>query len=278
MLKPDFITELAKRAGLSSKVLTDALKSDKEETLTFDVEGEFISNTDLDEIKKKAGKTSYDEGKKAGEEMFIKEIRTDEKLDFEGKTKEQLLTALKAKILKDAGSEPTKRITELEADNKKLKELVTETEGKLKTETELHTAKLNGIEIESTIKSKLPDKLANGLSKDDAYVLYMAKKKVEKTEAGIVLVDPITKQVIKDKKLNPVSIDDDIKSFLEGFGKVNNDGRGEGDDKTKVKTNIESFTKRSEVDTYFDKNDIPLSERSGILAKAMKNEGFKINE
>jgi hypothetical protein len=278
MLKPDFITELAKRAGLSSKVLTDALKSDKEETLTFDSEGEFIANTDLEEIKKKAGKTSYDEGKKAGEEMFIKEIRTDEKLEFEGKTKEQLLTALKAKILKDAGSEPTKRITELEADNKKLKELVTETENKLKTETETFNSKLSGIEIESTIKSKLPDKLANGLSKDDAYVLYMAKKKVEKTDAGIVLVDPITKQVIKDKKLNPVSIDDDIKTFLEGFGHTSDPGRGGGDDKTKTKTNIESFTKRSEVENYFEKNNIPLSEQSGILNKAMKNEGFKMDE
>lgn len=278
MLKAEQITELAKRAGLSSKVLTDALKSDKEETLTFDSEGEFIANTDLETIKGKAEKVGYDKGKEAGEEMAVKAIRTDEKLEFEGKTVANLVTALKTKIQKDTGTEPNKKITELEADIKTLQKNLADKETELTTATTNYSTKLSNMEIEQTIKSKLPDKLANGLSKDDAYVLYMAKKKVEKTDAGIVLVDPITKQVIKDKKLNPVSIDDDIKTFLEGYGKVIDDGRGEGDDKNKKKTNIESFTKRSEVEAYFEKNNIPLSEQSGILAKAMKNEGFKINE
>jgi hypothetical protein len=135
MLSDKQITELAKRAGISSEVLLKAVKSTTEDTITFDKEGEFIEHTELETIKGKADKVGYDRGKEAGEEMFIKDIRTEEKLEFEGKTKANLLTALKTKYQKEAGTEPTKRITELEADNTKLKALVTETEEKLKNES-----------------------------------------------------------------------------------------------------------------------------------------------
>lgn len=278
MLKAETLTELAKRAGVSSTELSKALKSETEETLSFDTEGEFITHADLELVKERAGKDSYKEGKKAGEEMFIKEIKTDESLDFEGKTKDSLLKALKDKILKDAGSEPTKRITELELDNKKLKDMVTESETKLTAETEKFNQRLNGIEIETVIKNGLPEKLVNGLTREEAYILYKSGREFSKTAEGIALIDPITKQVIKDKKLNPVSVTDDLKTFLSRFGEADNAGRG-GDDKApKGKTNIEGLSKRSEVETYFEKNETPLHEQPGILAKAMKNEGFKINE
>jgi hypothetical protein len=155
---------------------------------------------------------------------------------------------------------------------------VTETEGKLKTETDNFNSKLNGLSIDQFIMSNLPEKLPNGLSREDAAILFKSKNKVEKTETGFIIIDPATGQPKKDKKLNPISADSELKAFAESFGKVNNDGRGSGDDKSKHKTNIEALTKRSEVEAYFEKNETPLSEQSGILAKAMKNEGFKINE
>jgi hypothetical protein len=278
MLKETTVAELAKRAGISTGDLLKAIKSEVEESLTFETDGEFITHTELDSIKERAGKDSYKEGKKAGEEMLIKDIKNDEGLDIEGKTKDQLIRALKEKYTKEAGSEPTKRITELENDNKKLRDLATESETKLKTETEKFTTQLNRIEIEAAIKNNLPDKLANGLSKEDAFILYKAKREFNKTDAGIELIDPATKQTMKDKKLVPISVSEDIKSFVESFGSISGNGRGAGDEGHKQKTNFESFTKRTEVESYFEKNGTPISEQSAILAKAMKNEGFKINE
>lgn len=278
MLKEITLSELAKRAGVAPAELKRAIGAETEETLSFDTEGEFITHTELDLIKERAGKDSYKEGKKAGEEMFIKEIKTDENLDFEGKTKDSLLKALKDKIQKETGSEPTKRITELEADKKKLQDTLTEKENELKNETEKFNSRLNGIEIESVIKNGLPEKLANGLTRDQAYKLYKSDREFAKTTEGIALIDPVTKQIIKDKKLNNVSIQDDLKTFLSQFGEVDNSGRGGKDEAPKGKTNIEALTKNSEVEAYFEKNEIPLHERAGILQKAMKNEGFKINE
>ena len=278
MLKESTLTELAKRAGCSLAQLKTAIKPDSESDISFEDEGAFISDIDLEQIKERAGKDSYKEGKKAGEEMFIKSIRDEEELSFEGKTKDSLLKALKDKISKSAGKEPSEKVAELEKDNKKLKELITEAETKLQAETNNFTLRLDGIEIENKIKGIIPDKLANGLTKEQVYTLYKEGRDFIKTDSGTALVNPNTKEVIKDRKLNPVLINDDLKNFIDSFGIVPGNGRGTGDMIPKQKTNIESFTKRTEVEDYFEKNNVPLSERSGILQKTMKNEGFKLNE
>jgi hypothetical protein len=113
----------------------------------------------------------------------------------------------------------------------------------------------NRLEIEAAIEQMLPDKLANGLNKRQARAIYLAENKVILTNAGLF---------VKDRKLNDIKVEDHIKLFVEGF-------------ETK-KTELESFTRLSEVEAYFDKENVPLSERSGILSKAMKNKEFKMNE
>jgi hypothetical protein len=277
MIKDSTITELAKRAGISPEKLQKAIKSEGEETLTFDDEGEFISHAELDSIKERAGKESYKEGKIAGEEMTIKAIKNDEGLEIDGKNRESVIRALKEKILKEAGSEPTKKIQDLENDNKKLRENLTEKENELKSEIEKFTSRLSSIEIEAAIKSNLPEKLANGLTRDDAFLLYKAKRNFHKTEKGIELIDPKTGEVMKDKKLNLIPLEVDLKAFAESFGEVSDQGRGAGDNIPKPKTNIESMTKRTQVENYFETNNIPQPQQAAILAKAMKNEGFDMN-
>lgn len=277
MLKAETLKELASRAGCSEAELKRTIGTDVEETLSFDTEGEFITHTDLESIKERAGKEKYTEGKKAGEEMFGKELKRITGLEFEGRNAEKVITAIKEKALEEAKVEPTKRITELEEDKKKLQQAVKDAEEKLTAETEVFNKKLTHVEIDALIKSALPEKLANGLTRDQLYKVYKSDREFTKTPEGIALVNPTTKEVIKDKKLNPVSIADDLKEFIAQFGEVE-PGRGGGDGKQQKKTNIESFTKRSEVEKYCSDNEIPLSEQAGVLAKAMKNEGFKITE
>ncbi len=113
----------------------------------------------------------------------------------------------------------------------------------------------NEIKIQQAIESMMPDKLANGLTRSQARILYMGENEVFMTDAGLFT---------KDRKLNDVRVEDHIKTYIERFGTVKTEG--------------ETFSKRSEMELYFENNNIPLSEQSGILAKAMKNEGFKLNE
>lgn len=277
MLKETTLSELAKRAGCSLAELKRAISTETEETLAFDTEGEFITTVELDAIKKRAGADSYNDGKKAGEEMFGKELKRIAGIDIEGRNAEKVINAIKTAALEEAKLEPTKRITELEEDKKKLQQAIKETEEKLAESEKTFNHKLTNIEIEALIKNTLPEKLTNGLTRDQLYKLYKSDREFTKTETGIAMIDPITKEVIKDKKLNPVSITDDLKNFVSQFGEADA-GRGGGDNGGQKKNNIEKFTKNSEVQEYFETNQIPLSDRAAILAKAMKNEGFKIAE
>ena len=209
--------------------------------------------------------------------MFGKELKRIAGIEVEGRNAEKVINAIKAAALEEAKVEPNKLIDELKSDKIKLQSTIKEVEDKLSDSEKNFNHRLTTIEIEALIKGTLPEKLANGLTREQAYKLYKSDREFTKTDTGIAMIDPATKEVIKDKKLNPVSVQDDLKEFLSQFGEVAT-GRGAGDDKGHKKTNIESFTKNSEVQKYFDENETPLSERSGILAKAMKNEGFKIGE
>lgn len=270
MLKDATLSELAKRAGVSLSDLQKAIKSEVEEEITFEHEGEFISNTDLELIKERAGKQNYAEWAKIFTEKKVKELKAKEGIDIEGKTIEGLIDALKEKIQKDSGSEPNKKIQDLESDKAKLQQVINEKESEIE---KLNNEK-ESIYTDFNVKSKLPDALENGLSREDLYTLYRAQRNVKGNE----VIDLKTGEVIKDKKLNPITIEDDIKTFLSRFGEQKPIGRKDGDSIPQPKNNIESFTKLSEVNEYFEKNNIPQPQQVAILSKAMKNEGFKINE
>jgi len=109
-------------------------------------------------------------------------------------------------------------------------------------------------EIQQAIESMMPEKLANGLTKKQGRILYMGENEVFVTDTGLYT---------RDRQLNDIKVEDHIKSYIERFGAI--------------KPELQ-FTRRSEVEAYFENNETPIHEQPGILAKAMKNEGFKLNE
>lgn len=81
------------------------------------VDGLVIRTSEEEEtFKTNLAKVKYDDGKKAGAEMVIKEGREAFGLEFEGKTIQNFGEALKSKALTEAKIEPDKRIKELEGD------------------------------------------------------------------------------------------------------------------------------------------------------------------
>jgi hypothetical protein len=273
MLNDATIKVLAERAGVNYSTLLSAIKATEEKEIEIEGSGSFLTTDELTAIEERGKKNGYKDGKTAATEMLIKEIRDEEGLTFEGKTKDNLLKSLKEKYQAEGGKEPTKAIDDLKKDKEKLQSLIDEKD----KEVQKLKSEIDDIFVESTVKTKLPDKLENGLSRDDLYTLYLANRKINKTENGVELIDKKTNETIKDKKLNPISIDDDIKSYLERFGVTHEQGRGEKDNVPKPHNNIESFKKRSEVEEYLIKNNIDFSEHAGIYAKVMKNDGFDMN-
>lgn len=274
MINETQLKEIAKRAGvLDVKKFIEAAKSQDEQTIELSEDGAFMTPDEIQGVEARGEKVGYEKGKTAGYEILTKEVKRLGEVEFEGKTAQNIVSALKEKYSTEAGKEPNKKIEELEADKKKLQLALTE------KETEVTTLKNNidNIYVESEIKTKLPEKLENGLTREDIFTLYQANRKVVKTEHGYEIIDIKKNEVLKDKKLNPLKVEDDIATFLDRFGVTKPDGRKEGDKSPGKNTNIEGLKKRTDVEAYLVENKIPFPEHAAIMAKAMKNEGFDIN-
>lgn len=273
MIKEETLKKIAKRAGINESEFLTALKAESDKDISIEDDGEFMTTEEIQSLGSKPNKTSYEEGKKAGLEILIKESKRLAGVEFEGKTVENLVTALKEKYEVDAKQEPNAKIETLQKEKVQLQKMIDEKEGEIAK----REAKITDLFIESNIKTKLPDKTESGLTREDLFILYGAKRKFNRTDNGLELIDPKTNEVIKDKKLNPVSIDNDINEFLSAYGKPANPGRGGLDQPLKGDNSIDGLKKMSDVHTYCEKNNIPLNQQPTILAKAAKNEGFDYN-
>lgn len=280
MVKESILKTIATRAGIDADKFITAVKAESEIEFNVEGSGEFLTDEELETIKSESKKGSYEDGKKVGFEVMFKEVKKLTGLEIDGKTFEKapdaalkLVDSLKEKFTTEAGKEPNTKIAELENDKKKLQLLVDEKEGLIQSKE----SELTNLFIEAKIKSRLPEKTETGLTRDDLFTLYGSRRKFQRTENDIQLIDPKSGEQIKDKKMNPVKIETDIEEFLAPYGKPKNNGAGGSDDPGAASKGIESIKKMSDVHLYIEKNNIPLSQQSAILAKAAKNEGFDYN-
>lgn len=265
MLSKETLQEIAKRAGVEVEALKTAISSVNEEKLEL-TPVHIYTDEELTTLKDNMGKEGYNRGKVAGVEMEFKEIRDELGIEVEGKDFRKLISKYSEKVLADAKMEPNKKITDLTNDLTKLQETLRQTEEEKKREISDLKSKFDKMEVESLVKSKITD--------EDTYLIYRGKYDIRKTETGFEIVDLKTNEVLKDKMQTPVKVEEHLNSFIESR-KGNPAGRG-GTDDFSFKTGTESLKTRSEVETYCEKNKVPLHERASILAKAMKNEGFDV--
>lgn len=116
MVKDETLKTMATRAGID--VLDDTKFTAFKEGLTSDTEVEVTMpekwHTFTDDNIAKRDKSKYEEGKVAGLEMDIKQFKTDNSLDFDGKTLSKLVDHIKESATKAAGKEPEAKYKELE--------------------------------------------------------------------------------------------------------------------------------------------------------------------
>lgn len=167
--------------------LANLLKFDVEElTKVITTEGDVdfklpdgvkvFSNEDLESIKDNHGKTRYDAGKLAGNEMLLKELS--EKVGFETPIKDMdsFITNYKSEVLKDANIEPGKKIKDLETSLEKVQGLLTDKENEISTIQSSYKQK----ETKLSAQSLFPDIPENvGLNKAEATSLYFMSHEIK---------------------------------------------------------------------------------------------------
>lgn len=236
MLTQELLTKLAALAKIEPKLLQDAISSTEEvaieipDLMTF-TKTEIESR---DNVKKGNG---YADGKKAGLEMAVKEVKEEYQLEFEGKDLKSLIDNYGKKVLADAKIAPK----EHEETITKLRATISEFEGKL-------TAKDNevkAIALETEVLSLLPEN-AKGLSKKETLTLLKANGYDFTKEEGKLLVTKDGVKMVDDKLQTPIDATTAINSIYserEWAGKSAATGRGGGSSNVTI-----THTKLSEVE------------------------------
>jgi len=256
------IAEIEKAFGLEDGKLSEMFSS--EENYKIDIENYLIEP-----------KSIYDErianikanASTMAKEVAIKKIKTTFGLEFDGKTEEGLIDALKKRddvIKSDVIKDPEQRFTTLKADFDKL-------QGNLiAKETEFETFKTN-IEKQSTlneIKNDFTKHIPDNVLVSKSTIFTEAKEKgfsFEREEGKTVIKQ--NGEVLKNEKtLSPIGIDSWVKEFVTPYLKTVDGGSGKKDETPPSKAgSFEAFQKEAE------KNDWDASKTNSEMAKRIKD-------
>lgn len=187
------------------------------------------TNDDFNTFKINLSNDEYKKGKAAGVEMTVKEAREKHGLEFEGKSIDNLIDALKTKTLAEAKVEPSKKIQELTTDLEKVRGNYNALQGEFDqfktgiSEKETRTKKDNDL------LSFIPN---DGLKVDRDITLLALKNKIgldiDYTEDGAkaVTINGVIQK--DDKTMSPISPKDFITAKLTELGLTTKKEGGRG--------------------------------------------------
>ena len=252
------ITELEKTLGLESGKLQEMITSEENHKIDLSTKvivDKAIYDERIANIKKESSTMAL--------EIAIKEQRNALGLDFQGKTMENLVNAIKSKVESESKIEPEEKFKALKTDFEKLQENYNA------KETELITFRTN-IEKQNElneIKSEFTKHIAGDTFVSKSTIFTEAKEKgysFEKEEGKIVVKLNGETQKNEDTR-SPISVKEFVANFSTPYLKAPTGGAG-GDDEPKggKAGSFDAFLKESE------KNGWNATKQNGEMAKRIK--------
>lgn len=240
---------------ISPSKLQELLADEKEVELIVE-QGSFMTDTDLDAFKERIGRESAKTGAKTIIEMEVKRFRNDMGLEFEGKTIENLINAVKENTLKEAKVPADNRIKELQSSLEKVqgqwKQEIADKD-KIIAEKDRFIKSSN---IDNDLFASMPKEL-KGITQKQAVTLFKSEYELDYVEN-----EKVVKQngvVLKDKFEKPIPYTDVINEFVAKNNWLNGEGRG-GDSDKKFKS---GFKDKNEMFKYMEDNNIDIESPQG---------------
>ena len=264
--------KLLKKLNYSDADIQALVDSEEEKDVTLDDKVLVFKEDELQTLKS----NSYKDGKKAGVEMDVDDVKKELGLDFQGKSVKGLIEAHKKKVLEDAKIEPAEKVKELEAKVTTLQSTV-QSQEKLLADKE---TEVSGVKTKSELYKHIPDfgdRLA--LGQDDVIQLMQSNGYEFKLENGS-LVPYKNGQQLQDKTANPLPAKDVVNAFLTEkkliIPESVNGGRGAGDNKPPA-----AAMKLSEIKKTFEaagKSVLGAEFAEAVAQAAKDNPEFKMSE
>lgn len=195
MLKKETIEAFALFAGVSASDLEAKIKSESEEDITLRKVNVFTDDQ-LTERLRNEKTSSYNEGKTAGVEMFVKDKKKELNYEFEGKDFNSFLTHHESEI-KKGYEKPDKKVTELTQDIERMKDAHKAELDKLTNEASSLKTKVSALRTTNSLMGILPQNTV--IPKEDVITLFNSKYQVTEEEGkrvvkqnGETIKDPTT--------------------------------------------------------------------------------------
>lgn len=269
MLPEKTVRALAERAGIEVQVLTDALKSDEEKELELK-EVKMFTPDKFEEFKTELKKNvldenqgGYEDAKKAGLEMWVKEQKLKQGMDYDGKDGDLFLTKFKEKLQTDLNKEPSAKILELETDLETVRTTMATKDKQHEIEMTNVNQELTNFRVDTVISQWMPNDLPGSLNKADATTIFKNYYDVEKTDDGYIFKRDGKK--VADDTMKPLTPEQVVSAFVneKGWDEEDKPGRGGtnqyGGGGTEFKT-------MNDVFAYMDKMGIePDSDEGGKM-------------
>lgn len=226
-LSKQSVALLASLAKVDAAVIQEAIENENEVSIelqeglrsfTADELTQYNSNIDSEAFKR-----GVDQGKGSAVEMFIKEVRNEEGLQFEGKSKDNLLKALKSKY----GGSKDDLLSQFEEDKAAIKK-------NFETQLAQSRAQLEGLQNQFLNKQRQfslfnasPDKLT--IKREHASQLFLSEVSFDKDASGREVITLGGKQMLDDMR-NPIPVETVYNNWIVENKYVKGDsGRGGSD-------------------------------------------------
>lgn len=206
------LNTVADKLQVKAEDLRASLVSDTETKLEFP-EGQFFTTDELSTLKTNFGDDKYREGKTAGSEMAIKDLKKLNGLEFEGKDSQSFSDSFKKKIIGENEAKPTAKIQDLTHTIDGLRSNL-EKEGFKVTELQ---NKLVSQAFDNKITALIPNDTS--ISKNDIKTLFRAEHDVLEIDGQIVVKNG--NGIMKDEKtMSPLTLEASLSNFITNKGLI----------------------------------------------------------
>ncbi len=285
MLTDEIWQELEKATGISD-LKTKALSEEVQEvnltkTKHFAEKDYDIMYQNIHDGGKKEG---YLDGKVAGEEMSVKDIKRSKGLEFEGKTVDSLVEYYNTIVESKPQKVKEEVSTEYEKDINALRLKLDEKDNEINNLIQKHQNNRIDSVIDNhfnAIQIEIPSNIADEKQRSEYVKTILDKEKTffkSKYNFSLENENIIAKngeQILKDDLQNPLSIDNLVKSHIESsFIPVKQKKKGRGDgDYTPTHNELSDIRTRDEFNQYLDNKKILIASSEG---GALYNEWRKL--
>lgn len=258
------IAEIETTLGIESGKLIEMINS--EEAFSVDLsEKVFLSKTAYEErienIKKESATVAI--------ESAVKQQRNELGLDFQGKTIDNLVSAIKAKTESESKIEPEEKFKTLKSEFDGLVSKLNEKDAEFNS----FKSQIEQTNLINEIKGEFTKHIPDNVLVSKSTIFTEAKEKgfsFEKEEGKIVIKDT-NGNVLKDDNYSPISVKDWVSNFSTPYLAKAEGGKGEGDNLGEGKAgSFEAFLKESERQGW------DVMRKNQEMAKRISNGTLKI--